>query len=325
MERRTFFTGTLGATTGFALPATGTAGAIGTAQLTELREGLSSLFILDDAYGAGDVRPLAARHLRRLRRLINSGSHSDSIGRQLHLLAGETAEHCAWLSFDAEDHDQARQYWGDALSVATMLRDDGLEVLVLAGLSLQAIHEGRAREGLDFARAARSRAEVLGSPTLVSLILAREARALAQMQDRTAASRTLAHSMRLAGHASGRPAPQWTAYFGPAELEFTQGLLNADAGHDKAAIPFLRASLASANRAAYGRNWTLYRLTLARTLARAGEAEEAAAEAVDTLDHLGEVQSGRVLRKLSQVRNEIVAVNTAAARNAVEAINDHVS
>ncbi|WBB59296.1 hypothetical protein O7599_27505 [Streptomyces sp. WMMC500] len=92
--RRGFVTDTLGIAAGVTL-ATSTPDAVGTAHVKELREGLRSLYALDDAYGGGDVRSLAVRHLRRIRRVINTGSYSDSIGRQLELLGGETAEQCA--------------------------------------------------------------------------------------------------------------------------------------------------------------------------------------------------------------------------------------
>jgi hypothetical protein len=322
VDRRSFFTNTLGTASSLALGATG---AIGTAHLLELREGLRSLYTLDDAYGGGDVRSLAVRHLRRIRRVINTGTYPDSIGRQLQLLAGETAEHCGWLYYDADEQDHARRYWGDALTTATMLRDDGLEVLILAGLSLQAIHEDRPRDALDLARAAHQRAAPMGSPTLLSLLAAREARALARMRDRRGADRVLADAMRLIERASrGRPAPEWTAFHGPAELDFVQGMLNTEAGHHKTAVPFLRAALTHQDRT-YGRNRALYRLTLARGLAQAGEVDEAAAEATGSLEHLAEVESGRVARRLLEVRDLLAGTGTSTARDAVGQLNEYAA
>ncbi|MFD0381837.1 hypothetical protein ACFQ2B_03710 [Streptomyces stramineus] len=184
VDRRHFVADTLGTAAGLTL---GPSTAIGTPHITELREGLRSLYTLDDAYGGDAVRSLAIRHLRRIRRIINNGTYPDTIGRQLQLLAGETAEQCAWLFYDADDQEAARRYWGEALTAATVLGDDGLEILVLASLSMQAVHENRPRDGYDLARAAYHRAAPLGSPTLLSLIAAREARALARMRDHRAA------------------------------------------------------------------------------------------------------------------------------------------
>lgn len=225
VDRRGFVTDTLGAAAGVTLVAS-TPNATGTAHVEELREGLRSLYALDDAYGGGDVRSLAVRHLRRIRRVINTGSYPDSIGRQLELLGGETAEQCAWLYYDADDQEAARRYWGEALTTATMLRNTSLEVLVLASLSMQATYEDRPRDGYNLARAARQRAEGMASPVLLSLIAAREARALAVMRDGRAARQGLAQAMRLVERANrGQPPPVWAAFHGPAELEYAHGLM----------------------------------------------------------------------------------------------------
>ncbi|MGW4237437.1 hypothetical protein ACWEJP_11425 [Streptomyces sp. NPDC004749] len=331
MDRRAFLTDSFGAAAAARLPAhaqrhtpAGPTGNVGTVHLLELREGLRSLYTLDDAYGGGDVRSLAVRHLRRVRRVINSCSSADSIGRQLQLLAGETAEHCAWLYYDADDQANARLYWGEALTTATVLRDDSLEILVLASLSMQASYEDRPRDGYDLARAAQDRAARFGSPVLQSLIASREARALSLMRDRKAASSRLAEAMRLVDRGSrGRPSPEWARFHGHAELDYAHGLLHTETGRHQAAVQFFRAALAHQDRA-YGRNRALYRLTLARGLVEAGEVDEGATHAVESLRHLDEVESGRVMRRLTEVAGLLNASGAAGAREAAEALTDHV-
>jgi hypothetical protein len=320
VDRRSFATGTLGAAAGLTLSAVG---AVGTAHLLELREGLRSLYTLDDAYGGGDVRSLAVRHLRRIRRVINTSTYPDSIGRQLQLLAGETAEMCGWLSFDAGHQDDARRYWGEALTCATVLHDHGLQVLVMASLAEQELYENRPRDGLNLARASRERAEAMGSPTLVSVLAAREARALALMDDRSAAQRQMSLAMRTFEQSGrGKPPPAWTAFHGPAELDFAQGLVYAGLGHHNSATPFLRAALAHQERT-YGRNRALYRATLALSLVKDGLADESAAEAVGTLSYLDEVDSGRVMGHLTQVTDMLYTSGSTAAREAAERLSEH--
>ncbi len=256
--------------------------------------------------------------------MINTGSYSDSIGRQLRLLAGETAEHCGWLAYDADEHDNASRHWGDALTVGTMLQDDSLQILVMASMSLQAVNTGRPRDGLEFARSARRLAELLGSRRLQSVLATREARALAVMQDPSGARRTLAEAMRLSEHAGrGRPAPAWADYHGQAELDFAQGMLFTDIGHHRAAIPYLNAALAH-QESQYGRNRALYRLTLARTMVQAGEVDGGAAEAVAALGHLAEVQSGRVVKRLVEVRDLLYDAGSKAARGCADELTHHL-
>ncbi|MGV9557569.1 hypothetical protein [Streptomyces sp. NPDC003522] len=331
MHRRAFLSDSIGAAAAVTLPtaeATRTpparTRAVGTTHVLELREGLRSLYHLDDAYGGGDVLSLAAKHLRRIRRVINTREYPETIGRQLRLLAGETAEHCAWLHYDADDQDTATAYWGDALTTATMLREASLEILVLASLSMQASHTGRPRDGYDLARAAQDRAARYGSPVLQSLIASREARALSLLRDDVAARRRLADSMRLMERASrGRPSPDWAAFHGHAELDYAQGLLYTEAGHHQRAVAFLRAALDHQDRT-YGRNRALYRLTLARSLVACGEADEAASQATASLVHLEEVESGRVLRRLSEVTGLLKDVAAVSAQQAAEELTEYV-
>lgn len=330
VERRRFFKDGAGVVAAAALPGHGGpstppshTGAVGTAHLLELREGLRSLYQLDDAFGGGDVRSLTLRHLRRVKRVMNTSNYPETIGRQLQLLVGETAEHCAWLYYDADEQDKARRYWGEALTAATVLQDESLQILVLASLSMQASYEGRPREGYNLAQAAQKRAAQFGSPVLQSLIASREARALSLMRDTSGASRRLADSMRLAERAArGRPSPDWAAFHGQAELDYAQGLLYTEAGHHHAAVGFLRAALAHQDRT-YGRNRALYRLTLARSLVQDGEVDEGAANAVDSLEHLEEVESGRVMRRLAEVTTLLRGIQAPSAQEAADELSEY--
>jgi len=331
VKRRVFIKDSLGVATaaGLSTPTgTGTQpgpkGSIGTAHVIELRQGLRSLYQLDNAYGGGDVRSLARRHLTRVERILNTANYPDTIGRQLQLLAGETAEHCGWLYYDADEQGRARRYWGEALTTATVLGDDNLAIMVLASLSMQANYEGRPRQGLDLARAAQERALRYGSPMLQSLLAAREARALSLLGNTTGAKQKLAESMRLVERDDrGRPSPEWAAFHGHAELDYAQGLHFTDAGHHHRAVQFLRAALAHQDRT-YGRNRALYRLTLSRSLVQAGEADEAAAQAVESLEHLDEVESGRVTRRLKEVTSLLESVNAASTRDAVDHLTEYL-
>ncbi|MFE3017741.1 hypothetical protein [Streptomyces sp. NPDC059256] len=330
MDRRAFLTDSLGAAASVSLPAhlrpltpPGTSGSVGTTHLLELREGLHSLFQLDDAYGGAAVRSLALRHLRRVIRVIDTGTYPDTIGRQLKLLAGEITGWCGWLHYDANHQDTARRYWGEALTTAATLGDANLEILVFSQMSLQASCEGRPQDGLDLARAGQERATRLGSPVLRSIMACRETRALSGMADGKTAGRRLADAMRLLDHKGrGRPSSEWAAFHGPTEVEYCQGLLYNELGNHQAAVPFFRASLAH-QRSSYGRNRALYRLMLANTLVQADEVEEGAAYAVETLGHLDEVESGRVLCRLAEVAHALRPVDTASARNAVEQLDDY--
>ena len=322
VERRQFFA--IGAAAGAAaagvlpgggpVPSLPAGGPVGSAHVRELRRALASLYALDDAYGGSDVRPLAVRLLRRIRRVINTGTYPDIIGRQLQLAAGQTAEHCGWLSFDSGRQHDARRFWGEALTTATVLHDQPLEVAVLASMSMQALFENRGREAYDIVRAAQERTAGWSSPSLLSLLAAREARALARMHDHPAARRALARSMRLLERGdTGHPVPDWPAFHGPAELSYAQGLLYAESGRHHAAVPYVRAALTQSH-SAYGRNRALYRLTLADAMIRSGDVDEGCAEVISVAQNLDELGSGRARRQLKTIKHMLTSVDAAAAR-----------
>ncbi|MBP5936488.1 tetratricopeptide repeat protein [Streptomyces sp. LBUM 1476] len=322
VKRRAFMQDSAGAVAGSL--ASVRSASIGTTHVVELRDGLDALCRLDDSYGGDDIRPLAHKHLRRIERIINTTRYPETIGRQLQLLAGETAASCGWLHYDADSQGQARNYWGEALTTATVLGDEGLAIRVLGFLSMQASHEGRPRDGQNLARAAQEKAARYGSPVLQSLLASREAHALSLMGDYSTAKKKLADSMRLVERgARGRPCPSWAAFHGPAELDCAQGMLYAEAGRHHASAQFFRAALAHQDRT-YGRNRALYRLTLARSLAHAGEADEAAAYAVESLDHLAEVESGRVTRRLREVTTLLRNVDAVTTRDAVGRLTQYI-
>ncbi|MFJ5840900.1 hypothetical protein ACIQGO_29845 [Streptomyces shenzhenensis] len=195
--------------------------------------------------------------------------------------------------------------------------------MVLASLSMQACYAGRPRDGLDLARAAQERALRYGSLMLQSLLASREARALSLLGDETAAKQRLTESLRLAERGErGRPSPEWAAFHGHAELDYAQGLYYTDIGHHHSAVQFLRAALAHQDRS-YGRNRALYRLTLSRSLVQAGEVDEGAEQAVESLDHLDEVESGRVTRRLAEVTSLLREVDAAGARDAADRLAEY--
>ena len=90
----------------------------------------------------------------------------------------------------------------------------------------------------------------------------------------------------------------------------------------------MRASV-TRTAANYGRSRAMYRVTLASSLAQAGEADEAAAETISAIEDLAEVKSARVFRVLVEVRGKLQSVDAICAREAVEAVtpylNQHVS
>ena len=280
---------------------------LGADAVADLRDGLASLYGLDDRFGGATVGPLADAHLARINRLITTGRYHETIGRQLRLIGGETAEHVGWLAFDAGDHQRASTYFGQALRRAEELRDNSLAVLVLASMTLLSLRQGEPHNGLNHVRRAHEQAKAWASPSLLSILATREARALALLGDATAARTTLARAARLYEQDQGcQPAPSWTAFHGPAEIAMAQAQLFTAAGHHGAAVTWLRRCLEHQERS-YARNEALHRGDLASSLVRAGELEEAAYQIDMAQDLLAEVSSGRAREAVADARRELTS------------------
>lgn len=317
VNRRTFMQATSAAALGAAVPS-GLGGPdphasrVGTDAVTTLRDDLARLYGLDDRYGGEMVGPLARAHLARVERLMDTGSYPETIGRQLRLIAGETAEHAGWLAFDAGDNPLARFYWAQAMKRADDLGDDSLAVLVRASMSLLSLREDEPRHALDHARCARERAKRWAPPKLLSILVVREARALATLGDHSAARTVLADAWRLYERDKGtRPAPEWTTFHGPAELCHAQAHLFTALGHHGAAVTWLRRSL-ERQESSYARNEALGRGALASALLLAGEPEEAAHHISAGEALMGEVSSGRARLALAHARQELTRLAPTA-------------
>lgn len=324
VKRRAFVTATMGTAAAAAVPGA-TVGAVGTAHLQDLHAGLSALDALDGAHGGGGVLPLAIQHLTRIRHVIEAGRYPASIGRRLHLLAGEAAALCGFLAFDSGGQEQARSFFGEALATATILKDEDLTTQVLAQLGLQAMYEKRPRAAYDFLQAARYRAEAMGSAKLRSLIAVRGARALAMMGDHAQAQGELARGVHLLEQSGrGRPAPEWVGFYGPAEVNLTQGHLYTAAGRHDAASPYYRTSV---NQLAIGhvRNRVNYRLRLAHNLTLADQADEAAAETLAVLDELPAISSARTRRHLTDLHRALTTIDSPTTRDAADALASRLS
>ncbi|MFC5957335.1 hypothetical protein ACFP51_23570 [Streptomyces pratens] len=64
-------------------------------------------------------------------------------------------------------------------------------------------------------------------------------------------------------------------------------------------------------------------MTLARSLVQAGEVDEGAVEAATGLTHLEEVESGRVNRRVADVRDLLRSVDAVSAREAAEELTEY--
>ena len=151
-------------------------------------------------------------------------------------------------------------------------------ITALTSMALHATTSGAPREAIDLISMARSRAGQNASPTLLSLLSAREAVALGQMRDATAARKAVSSARQyLDQGAPGDGEPLWLEFWNPADLachETRVALALGDARHTERSA---RAALAASDPILFPRNHMIYELRLGHVLTRLGQLDESVA------------------------------------------------
>jgi len=254
--------------------------------------------------GGDEVAPLAVRSLLAAQRRLHAGAYRPSIERDLLAAAGELAELAGWLLFDADQQDAARQMNHEALHLTRLAGDRSMELLILGNMSFQDIFAGRPGSTLQVTRA------VLGGryPVLTSrlevIFGVREARALAQLQDRAGALRVLDRARsRFEDGVSDRD-PAWAWWIDEGEVIHQTGLCHAELGDHQEALTLLQRA---AERCSpdLARSRFIFRVRLLQAMTEARAWDDALATIDDVLPYVGEVGSRRTIDLLRRTAQRI--------------------
>jgi hypothetical protein len=271
----------LGAAAALALPRVvteDTSGVVDKAVVRECRAALQRLYELDDRLGGADVYALTVQMVKKLRNTLARASYRPRTGQELREVTAATAEHAAWLAFDAGSNERARGWWLEALLMADMGQARDVRVAALASMALQAAsspNPADGREAVDLIRAARTAAGADGTPRLYSLLAAREALGHARAGDERAAVRALGAADRLLEREPSEADPPWLSFWGEADLASHQTRVAVAIGDLAMAERVVRRGLTFADETTYPRNYAFYNARLGNVLARAGKLEEA--------------------------------------------------
>lgn len=303
VDRRKFLTGAAGLLATAALPSPPTQ-RLGGADVVRLRQSVIHLYKLDDQHG-GAGGGSTVQLFNRLRGFVASARYDDATGQALRELTGQTAQFAGWLAFDADQHDEARRWWLEALHWSELADTNSVGVLAMACMARQASDQRRPREAIDLATAAQRSAGSATTPRLSSILLAREALGHAGAGDAGSAHAVLRRAHRHADQARHDDDPRWIDFYGPAEFalhEYYAALLLGDL---PAAEDAVRTALSLNDPVAYPRNRALYLVRLADVLAQRREIGESAAIASQAATAAADVDSGRVTRGLHAVARRL--------------------
>lgn len=307
LNRRQFLVGTAGFLASAAVPAVPSR-RLSSADIAELQQTLNGLYKLDNQQGGASVYALATRHFQRLRRLTERASYDHQAGLALRELVGHAAEHAGWLAFDADQHNDARGWWLEAMHWARLAQADAVGVSTMASMALQASVQQRPRETVDLSQTAQRTAKAM-TPRLESVLLAREAWGHAASGDAPGAHDAL---RRACAHTEKRrdDDPPWLDFYGPADFAWHEHHIALALNDLAAAESAAREALELNDPVAYPRNHALYLVRLSDVLVQRGEVDEGVATVAEAVDVASHLDSARVRRGITDTARGLAAYDS---------------
>lgn len=245
------------------------------------------------------------------------GGYSDATGRRLYRAAGGLVAVAGICAYDSDAHGLAQRYFHQALRLAKASGDRGLGGYVIALLVNQSLHLADYRQSVAFAQAALRAATGHISPALAADLYAMQAKAYARLGDASGARECIRRAESEDGRIRPGQEPDETGYVQPGlvDVQVAEALLGIGD------LPGAREHAATAVRIPAHDRGRVHRLAmLTHVELRQGEADRAAATAVEMAEQAAGMESRRLRDRLRAVREDLVASGCADAGRAAELI-----
>lgn len=271
---------------------------IDAAGVTHCWTAIRRLFELDDQGGGSTVYQLAEGMAERLEQALRSGTYSSKVGRELQHVTAAAMDAAGWLAYDAGGRDKARHWWLETCHLADLSGIPAARVTALASMALQASTDpSRGKETVALAQAARSAAGSHATPSLLSLLAAREALGHAHCHDRAAARSSMFNAWRLLDQEKRDDEPlwwdAWLDFWGAADLACHETRVSLALGDKKKAEQAARSASSAIDSTTYPRNFTIYTGRLGATLTYVGQLDEAISVTGQAIQRVGAVRGSR--------------------------------
>lgn len=259
----------------------------------------------DYRYGGGRPRPLVAGYLETdVLPVIRHVSPDDPIGRAYFREVAALTRLAGWTAYDIGEHGHAQRYLYQAFRLARAAGDKALCARVLAGMSHQANFLGHFDRAVHLARAAAHGAKGHATPTVMALVHAMAARALASLGNEAETVQELSAAESWMSLSDPTNDPDWIRYFDRAELHAEFAHCFRDLGQSDAAAEHAAASIKTSEQF-YVRSLSFCRTVLATAHLQAGELEQALDTARGVVDTAADLRSFRVVSYLDTFRKEL--------------------
>lgn len=173
---------------------------------------------MDAASGSGSLLDTARRHLRFLVDLMKTGTFDQETGRQLAAVIADTANQTGWYALDGGERDEAQVLFAGALRAAKLSGDTRLRAGALAFLAIHGYSGEDPGSAVTAARTGRQGIQGQDAPALNAMLLTREARGHAKLQDERRAMAALEEATALCSRGRGEDDPHWLYWINPGEI-----------------------------------------------------------------------------------------------------------
>ncbi|WP_155057467.1 hypothetical protein [Streptomyces blattellae] len=336
VKRRTFTAG-VGAAVGLPWLAPSPASAqpsdrseirIGADDIDMLQATAADLDAIDQRFGGDRLWRAARSHLMWVHYLIDVGVYTGDVEQELRQIAGQLTTSLGWFCYDADQQDEARTYFSEALNTALLTQDEPLATRTLSNMARQSVDLRKPREAVRFARLAEQHAAAWAAPPRVAALLAiRAAQGYAKMRDEMNASAAIKRAWRAFDQGPSDRDPEWSLFLNEAELVCLEGMCRSDLGQHRRAVKLLDRS-ARLQDIEHSRNRGMCLARLAGAAIQEQDLDHTVAAARESLRLIdGGMTSTRNRRQLTVVRDGLKPYRKASgeARETIELLDLHIA
>ncbi|MFD8666240.1 transcriptional regulator [Streptomyces microflavus] len=248
---------------------------------------------MDATSGSGSLLDTARRHLRFLVDLMKTGTFDQETGRQLAGVIADTANQTGWYALDGGERDEAQVLFAGALRAAKLSGDTRLRAGALSFLAIHGYSGEDPGSAVTAARTGRQGIQGQDAPALNAMLLTREARGHAKLQDEYRAMAALEEASALCSRGRGEDDPHWLYWINPGEILGQRASCFLELGRPaEAAHAFSAARGALSHDEA--RTCAQFLSRAATAQMRAGDADAGAATGHEVLTLVDGIQSARL-------------------------------
>jgi transcriptional regulator with XRE-family HTH domain len=312
VRRRAFLTSATGAAAA-AVPLVAQQRAVGMSDVARASAGLSALVTADQHKGGhADLEKTALKGRDSVLELQQRNA-GERVRRALYALATQYTIQAAWSCIDTRDLEQAQKYLHESATYAGLSQDGPTEMSVWVHMSSLATQRQNWPEALAAAQAAQASQAARTDPFFDSLGRIRSALAHAGLGDSRAALRSLGSAQDTLTKAPERERPQWTAFYGQAELDHLGAIVNNRSGRHAHAEAMAHRALAK-TPPGFRRNRALATVQLALAQLHQGDAEQATATAAGVFTTMnGDPLPGRMRTLIGDFHRDLFTLAPSAA------------